>query len=629
MAVTEYSIDKIKYGDNVYKLIDNTSGYTKNVGTITGITMNGASKGTSGVVDLGTVITSHQSISGKADKSATVSTVTWDSTNNKLTKTINGTTTDVVALSTIKTALGSMPASDVYNWAKASSKPSYNFSEIGSKPTTISGYGITDAYTKTEIDGKLSGAFHYKGTKDTVSNLPSTGNVTGDLWHVTANSGEYAWDGTEWQELGSVIDLSGYVPTSRTINSKALTGNISLTASDVGAATSDHTHATSIATSSGTNKITLAFGTKYALTAGGTSYVFTMPSNPNTDHYDWSDITNKPSTFAPSTHTHDYAASNHTHATSIATSTATNQITLTYGTKYAITAGGTSYVFTMPSAQSVPTTAASATTGISIANHSTTSITGVSGSTTVRGVKTGTSSTTTASKASGGNGSASTWTFESKSIPNVTAKGSGSFTQGAFSGGSFTQGADSFTPNTPTVINTSKFSGGSFTRGSFSGGSGSFTQGAFSGGSLTFAIDSTDNNQLNITFTAATHGTDSHTHNAATHAADSFTAASIKSGFYTAGTAASFTQGEDSFTPATHGADSHTHTAPTLGTAITVYSKSGGANGSAPTWSFTDVTVPIVADADTTVPIAASSATTVVTSKGHTVTDNGHTHSLS
>lgn len=33
----------------------------------------------------------------------------------------------------------------VPSWAKASLKPSYNFSEIGSKPTTISGYGITDA----------------------------------------------------------------------------------------------------------------------------------------------------------------------------------------------------------------------------------------------------------------------------------------------------------------------------------------------------------------------------------------------------------------------------------------------------------------------------------------------------
>lgn len=42
-------------------------GFTKNTGTITGITMNGVSKGTSGVVDLGTVITQHQDISGKFD----------------------------------------------------------------------------------------------------------------------------------------------------------------------------------------------------------------------------------------------------------------------------------------------------------------------------------------------------------------------------------------------------------------------------------------------------------------------------------------------------------------------------------------------------------------------------------
>lgn len=47
-------------------------GFTKNIGTITGITMNGASKGTSGVVDLGTVITSHQDISGKANKISVV-----------------------------------------------------------------------------------------------------------------------------------------------------------------------------------------------------------------------------------------------------------------------------------------------------------------------------------------------------------------------------------------------------------------------------------------------------------------------------------------------------------------------------------------------------------------------------
>lgn len=84
--------------------------FTNNAGTITGIKMNGASKGTSGVVDLGTVITAHQDISGKADKSATVSTVAWDSTNKKITKTINGTTSDVVTAATI---LGNLTKSQV------------------------------------------------------------------------------------------------------------------------------------------------------------------------------------------------------------------------------------------------------------------------------------------------------------------------------------------------------------------------------------------------------------------------------------------------------------------------------------------------------------------------------------
>jgi hypothetical protein len=80
--------------------------------------------------------------------------------------------------------------------------------------TTLSGYGITDAYTKSEIDTKLSAAMNYKGTKATVAALPSSGNNTGDVWHVTATNGEYAWNGTAWEELGSTIDLSGYVEES-------------------------------------------------------------------------------------------------------------------------------------------------------------------------------------------------------------------------------------------------------------------------------------------------------------------------------------------------------------------------------------------------------------------------------
>jgi hypothetical protein len=87
---------------------------------------------------------------------------------------------------------------NVSSWALAANKPSYTFSELTTTPTSLGGYGITDAYTKTEVDGMVSGVLHYKGIKATVSALPSSGNTTGDVWHVTADGSEYAWDGTAW-----------------------------------------------------------------------------------------------------------------------------------------------------------------------------------------------------------------------------------------------------------------------------------------------------------------------------------------------------------------------------------------------------------------------------------------------
>ena len=56
------------YHDSSKYDASNPNWYTSNQWTITGITMNGSSKWTSGVVDLWTVITSHQDISWKQDK---------------------------------------------------------------------------------------------------------------------------------------------------------------------------------------------------------------------------------------------------------------------------------------------------------------------------------------------------------------------------------------------------------------------------------------------------------------------------------------------------------------------------------------------------------------------------------
>lgn len=53
-------------------------------------------------------------------------------------------TTKLITLPNYPTTL---PASDVYSWAKQPNKPSYSFGELSSHPTTLSGYWITDAVT--------------------------------------------------------------------------------------------------------------------------------------------------------------------------------------------------------------------------------------------------------------------------------------------------------------------------------------------------------------------------------------------------------------------------------------------------------------------------------------------------
>lgn len=63
---------------------------------------------------------------------------------------LNGTTyspNEETKLITLPNYPTTLPASDVYSWAKQPNKPSYSFGELSSHPTTLSGYGITDAVT--------------------------------------------------------------------------------------------------------------------------------------------------------------------------------------------------------------------------------------------------------------------------------------------------------------------------------------------------------------------------------------------------------------------------------------------------------------------------------------------------
>jgi hypothetical protein len=60
--------------------------------------------------------------------------------------------------------------------------------------------------------------------------------------------------------------------------------NLTIGTSATTAAAGNHTHGISIAADSGTNQLTMAANTKYKLTAGGQSYIFTTPPDNNTNN---------------------------------------------------------------------------------------------------------------------------------------------------------------------------------------------------------------------------------------------------------------------------------------------------------------------------------------------------------
>lgn len=89
------------------------------------------------------------------------------------------------------------------------------------KATTISGYGITDAYTKTEVDAKVSSVYKYKGSVANKAALPTEGQVIGDVYNLEDTGMNVAWTGEGWDNLGSVVDLTPYLTKDEAGNTYA------------------------------------------------------------------------------------------------------------------------------------------------------------------------------------------------------------------------------------------------------------------------------------------------------------------------------------------------------------------------------------------------------------------------
>ena len=164
--LTDNFKDAACWGDNISKF-NNDSGFTSNIGTVTSV--NNETPDASGNVTL-TIPTVDQSYSAS-------------STNAQ---------SGVAVASAIS--------------GKASSA------------TSLSGYGITDAYTKTEVNSLLASVYRFKGSVQDVQSLSTTGNTTGDVYNVSDTGANYAWTGSDWDKLSETIDLSGYQTSITTTN---------------------------------------------------------------------------------------------------------------------------------------------------------------------------------------------------------------------------------------------------------------------------------------------------------------------------------------------------------------------------------------------------------------------------
>ena len=239
----------------------------------------------------------------------------------------------------------SMPASDVYSWAKASSKPSYSWSEIGSKPSTFT----PSSHTHDFVVGSYTGNGgqqkpNYFGTNKVgflMMNTTVNGNSQYKDWVIMdCYSGTDVGGGvaigvnrqslgayimrsdatrTTWAESAELLHTKNYTSYTVTKSGGGASGtwgiNISGKASTAGTADSAKSVAWgNVSGKPSTFTPSAHTHTKSQITDFPTSMpasdVYSWAKASSKPSYSWNEITSKPSTFTPSAHTHNYAGSN-------------------------------------------------------------------------------------------------------------------------------------------------------------------------------------------------------------------------------------------------------------------------------------------------------------------------------
>lgn len=251
----------------------------------------------------------------------------------------------------------SLPASDVYAWAKASSKPSYSWGEITGKPSTFAPsshnhsyltlYGGRPANINFSTSTNGTGAmFHFVATSSTKTGKPpEDSNVLQMNWDnnggwdtqfaISNGSSPHSYirsqnNGT-WGNWTTLLDSSNYnnYSPSKTGGGASGTWGINITGAS-GSCTGNAATASNASKVNGhTVNSDVPSGAKFTDTntwrplgtaantacagndsrlsnARPASDVYSWAKASSKPSYSWSEITSKPSTFTPASHTHAY-----------------------------------------------------------------------------------------------------------------------------------------------------------------------------------------------------------------------------------------------------------------------------------------------------------------------------------
>lgn len=184
----------------------NTLAKSKGNGTITEVRMNGVSKGTSGVVDLGTVLTEHQDISGKQDKTDNT-LATTDKTVIGAINEINTKVGNLTGALTWKGKLDTLPA--VTNYEAG------NVISVGNKEYVLTVTGSTKAWEELGDEGSYLLKSAAEETYAKKTSIPTVNNPKVSIKMNGTEKGSFTLNQASAGEvdLGTVItahqDISG------------------------------------------------------------------------------------------------------------------------------------------------------------------------------------------------------------------------------------------------------------------------------------------------------------------------------------------------------------------------------------------------------------------------------------